>query len=161
MRNWHDDKAKMSDSCFFAMETVSFLSMKPVDVSRDWRVVLGLAMLAIGAANWLVGRQRTEQYNGYVAALPENAAEQSYRSFDELGTADAVLEPFTDEERRVSYATARRDFYHATFLTGQALVICGAIVTCLGFLGLIKRDASHVTARRLDLRSLGQGPPAV
>ena len=62
------------------METVSFGLMKPVDVSREWRVVLGLAMVVIGAANWLVGRERTEQYNGYVAAVPDNAAEQSYRS---------------------------------------------------------------------------------
>jgi len=86
----------------------------------------------------------------------------STRSFDELGAgADAVLEPFTAEQRRVSYATARMDFYHATFITGEALVIGGAIVICLGFLGLIKRDASHATARRLDLRALGEGPPAV
>jgi hypothetical protein len=133
--------------------------MKLVDVSREWRVVLGLAMVVIGAANWLVGRQRTQQYNGYIAAVPDNAAEQAYRSFDELGTAEAVLEPFTDEQRRVSYATARRDFYHATYLTGEALVMCGAIVICLGFLGLIRRDASYATARRLDLRSLGEGPP--
>jgi len=136
--------------------------MKLADVSREWRVVLGLAMVVIGSANWLVGRQRTQQYRGYIAAVPDSTAEQAYRSFDELGTgAEAVLEPFTAEQRRVSYATARMDFYHATFMTGEALVIGGAIVICLGFLGLIKRDASRATALRLDVRSLGKGPPAV
>ncbi|MGO9268565.1 MAG: hypothetical protein ACLQBA_27380 [Candidatus Binataceae bacterium] len=136
--------------------------MKLAQVSREWRVVLGLAMVVIGTANWFVGRQRTQQYSGIIAAVPDSAAEQAYRSFDELGAgADAVLEPFTAEQRRVSYATARMDFYHATFITGEALVIGGAIVICLGFLGLIKRDASHATARRLDLRALGEGPPAV
>ena len=34
-----------------------------------------------------------------------------------------VLAPFTNAQRKVSYATARMDFYHATFLTGQALVL--------------------------------------
>ena len=136
--------------------------MKLAQVSREWRVVLGLAMVVIGIANWTVGRQRTEQYSGFIAAVPDSTAEQAYRSFDELGAgAEAVLEPFTAAQRRVSYATARMDFYHATFLTGEALVIGGAIVICLGFLGLIKRDASQAIARRLDPRALGEGPPAV
>lgn len=134
--------------------------MKLADVSREWRVLLGLGMAVIGSANWLVGRTRTEQYSAYIAAMPDRGAEESYRSFDELGTgADAVLEPFTAEQRRAAYATARMDFYHATYMTGEALVIGGALVICLGFLSLIRRDASR--ALRLDVRSLGAGPPAV
>ncbi len=137
--------------------------MKLADVSREWRVALGLAMVVIGAANWLVGRQRTQQYSSLIATLSGSTAEQAYRSFDELGTGAeaAVLEPFTAEQRRVSYATARMDFYHATFMTGEALVIAGAIVICLGFLSLIKRDATRAAALRLSVRALGEGPPAV
>jgi hypothetical protein len=137
--------------------------MKLREATGEWRAMLGLALVLIGTANWLVGRYRTEQYGRLVAAaVPDNSAEQAYRSFDELGAgADAVLEPFTADQRRVSYATARMDFYHATFITGEALVIIGSIMICLGFLSLIRRDASRAAALRFDLRSLGQGPPTV
>lgn len=135
--------------------------MKLEDVSRDWRVVLGLSLILIGVANWVVGRHRTRQYSGIVAAQPDPAANESYRSFDELDNGvDAVLEPFTEEQRRVSYATARMDFYHVTFMTGYAMVIAGLVVTFFGFLGLIRRDASRAVGR-MTIRTLGEGPPFV
>src|SRR4029077_366673 len=109
--------------------------MKLPDVYRDWRIVFGLALVLLGAGNWIVGRERTEQYSKIIADQSDTAAEQAYRSFVELdSSAGAVLEPFNSDQRRVSYATARMDFYHATFLTGQALVVIGLILTFLGFL---------------------------
>src|SRR5216684_2968386 len=135
--------------------------MKLGDVSREWRVMLGLALVLIGVANWLVGRQRTRQYSSIVAAQPDPSANESYRSFEELDSGvDAVLKPFTDEQRHVSYATARMDFYHATFMTGYAMVIGGLIVTFFGFLGLIRRDALRAGGR-VTIRTLGTGPPSV
>jgi hypothetical protein len=133
--------------------------MKIPEITRDWRVILGLALILLGVANWMVGRRRTEQYNAIVAAQPASVAEHSYRSFDELDAgAEAVLEPFSDAQRRVYYATARMDFYHATFMTGYVLVILGLVVTFLGFRGLIRHDASQAV-RRLSIRALGEGPP--
>jgi hypothetical protein len=133
--------------------------MKIVEVTRDWRVVLGLALVAVGVGNWTVGRARTEQYSAIVAAQPAPSAAQSYRSFDELDAgADAVLEPFSDAQRRVYYASARMDFYHATFMTGYILAIVGLIVTFIGFRGLIRRDASGA-ARRLTIRARSEDPP--
>ena len=132
--------------------------MTPADVSHDWRVALGLGLVLIGVANWLVGRHRTRQYDGIVAAQPATAADDSYRSFDELGGgADAVLKPLTEEQRRVSYATARMDFYHATYMTGYGLVIGGLIVTFIGFLRLIRRDARRAAARA-TIRAIARGP---
>jgi hypothetical protein len=132
--------------------------MKLPEITRDWRVILGLALILVGVANWVVGRRRTEQYSAIVAAQPASATERSYRSFDELDAgAEAVLEPLSDVQRRVYYATARMDFYHATFMTGYALVIMGLIVTFLGFRGLIRRDASQAV-RRLNIRAPGEGP---
>jgi hypothetical protein len=122
--------------------------MKLPDVYRDWRVVFGLALILLGAGNWIVGRERTEQYSKIIAAQSDTSADQAYRSFDELDSG-AVLEPFNSEQRRVSYATARMDFYHATFLTGQALVVIGLVLTFLGFLSIIQRDARHAM-RRID-----------
>jgi len=122
--------------------------MKLPDMYRDWRVLLGFALILLGSGNWLVGRLRTEQYSQLIASEPNTNTGQAYRSFDELNSgAEAVLAPLTAEQRRVSYATARMDFYHATFLTGYALVLVGVLVTCLGFLGLIRTDARRATGR--------------
>lgn len=135
--------------------------MKILETTRDWRVALGLALILVGTANWIVGRRRTEQYNAIVAAQPAAPAEQSYRSFEELDSgAEGVLEPFSDAQQRVYYASARMDFYHATFMTGYVLVIAGLIATFLGFRSLIRHDASRVS-RQLSIRALGEGPPTV
>ena len=126
--------------------------MKLPDVYRDWRVVLGIAVMLLGSGNWIVGRVKAGEYMHIIASQPDTSADQAYRSFDELDAgANAVLEPFTAEQRRLSYATARMDFYHATFLTGYALVMVGLVLTCMGFLGVIRRDARRVVGR-INLR---------
>ena len=119
--------------------------MKLPDAYHDWRVVLGVALILLGSGNWMVGRLRTQQYSQIIASARPASPDDAYRSFDDLdSTANAVLEPFTDDQRRVSYATARMDFYHATFLTGYVLVMTGLVVTFFGFLGLIRRDTRRV-----------------
>lgn len=62
----------------------------------------------------------------------------------------AFCKPFTEEEARVSYATARMDFYHATFLSGQAMVIVGLVVTLIGFINVIQRDTRRSIRRISD-----------
>ena len=123
--------------------------MKLPDVYSDWRVVGGLALIVLGAVNWEIGRARTQEYSRIVVGHAAVAADEAYRSFDELDprTDSAVLAPFTDAQRKVSYATARMDFYHATFLTGQALVLAGVVLTLLGFIVIIQRDNRHVHSR--------------
>lgn len=127
--------------------------MKPPDIYRDWRVLFGVALIVLGAGNWIVGWQRTQEYETIIAAQahpPTAASEAVNRAFDELNAADAdaaVLEPFNREQSRVSYASARMDFYHATFLTGQVLVIIGVALTLLGFIGLIRGDALRTYER--------------
>jgi hypothetical protein len=122
--------------------------MKMPDMYHNWRVVLGIALILLGAGNWTVGRLKTQQYSDLISSQRSTAADQAYRSFDELDSgANAVLEPLTAEQRRVSYATARMDFYHAAFLTGYALVLAGLLLTFIGFLGLIRNDADRTAAR--------------
>ncbi|HVA39551.1 MAG TPA: hypothetical protein VNF49_02720 [Candidatus Binataceae bacterium] len=134
--------------------------MKLPDVYTDWRIMAGLALIVLGAVNWVVGLDRTQEYSRIVARTPDVAADEAYRSFDELDprTDGAVLAPFTTEQRRVSYATARMDFYHATFLTGQALVLAGVVLTLVGFIVIIQRDSRHAN-RRLRARPSGPAPP--
>ncbi len=134
-------------------------AMKLPDLYTDWRVMAGMALMVLGAANWVVGLNRTHEYSRIIAKAPEIAADQAYRSFDELDphSDGAVLAPFTNQQRRVSYATARMDFYHAAFLTGQALVMTGVALTLLGFIIAIRRD--HRRAHhRLRARRGGDGP---
>ena len=134
--------------------------MKLPDVYTDWRVVTGLALIVLGAVNWEIGRARTQEYSRVVIGHATVAADEAYRSFDELDphTDSAVLAPFTDAQRQVSYATARMDFYHATFLTGQALVLVGVALTLLGFILIIQRDNRHVH-RRVRTTLGGNAPP--
>ena len=104
----------------------------------------------LGAANWIIGVERTQIYSRMIVAHQQPAAATDYRSFDELDEGAAVLEPLTAEQRQASYATARMDFYHATFLTGYVLVLAGLLLTFLGFVALIRNDARQATARITD-----------
>jgi hypothetical protein len=117
--------------------------MKLPDLYTDWKAVAGLALVILGAGNWFIGLNRTRQYSQMTAAAAHAAAATDYRSFDELdaGTGPAVIEPLTPRERQLSYTTARMDFYHATFLTGQVLVLVGVLLTLIGFISVIQRDA--------------------
>jgi hypothetical protein len=127
--------------------------MKIPDVYRDWRIMFGLALMLLGAGNWVVGWQKTQLYGQLIASGARHRADATAPGFDELETgASDVLKPFTTPERQVSYARARMDFYHATFLTGQVITVTGLIVMLLGFLSIIRRDTRR-TIRRVAVRS--------
>ena len=122
--------------------------MKPQDLYRDWRIMAGLAIVLLGAGNWAVGLHKTQQAIQMIAQTHVRPG-SDYRSFDEVDAAGPVLKPFSEEEARVSYATARMDFYHVIFLTGQAMVIAGLLVMLVGFINVIQRDTRR-TLRRLS-----------
>jgi len=117
--------------------------VKPPDLYSDGWLIAGLILMLLGAGNWLVGLTKTEQYSRTLARASQSGFDQSYLSFDELDdrSDSAVLAPLTQQERNVSYANARMDFYHATFLTGQILFALGLLVAVIAFLGAIRRDA--------------------
>ncbi len=125
--------------------------MKMPDLYHNWRVMFGVALILLGISNWLVGRLGTEHYGELISSERSTTPDQAYRSFDELDAGSvAVLAPLTAEQRRVSYETARMDFYHATFLTGYVLVLAGLLLTFRGFVGLIRNDARRTAARITD-----------
>ncbi|MGH7812859.1 MAG: hypothetical protein ACREQI_02500 [Candidatus Binataceae bacterium] len=127
--------------------------MKLPDIYTDWKVVLGAALIVLGAGNWIIGVQRTELYSRTVMAAGQSPSPADYRNFDDLDeeAGGAVLRPLTTGHDRVSYATARMDFYHAAFLAGRAMVLAGVLVTLFGFIGVIQTDT------RRALR--GSAPP--
>jgi hypothetical protein len=124
--------------------------VKLPDVYRDWRIMAGLMLVALGAGNWIIGLNKTRVANQMIAQAANTSPSTDYRSFDEVDSAAGVLQPFTDEEARVSYATARMDFYHVTFLSGQAMVIVGLVVTLIGFINVIQRDTRRSIRRISD-----------
>jgi uncharacterized membrane protein len=124
--------------------------VKLPDVYKDWRIMAGLMLVVLGAGNWIVGLTKTRDASLMIAQAAHTAPSSDYRSFDEVDSAAGVLTPFTEEEARVSYATARMDFYHVTFLTGQVMVIVGLILTFIGFINVIQRDTRRSMRRLSD-----------
>ncbi len=135
--------------------------MKLPDIYTDWKIVVGLGLIMLGAANWIIGVQRTQIYSRMIVAhqQPSAAAATDYRSFDELDEGAAVLEPLTAQQRQASYATARMDFYHAAFLAGRVMVLLGLIVTLLGFISVIQQDSRRAFRRPDDDAHLTRGLP--
>jgi multisubunit Na+/H+ antiporter MnhG subunit len=130
------------------------------DVYTDWRVVFGVALLVLGIGNWVVGWEKVQQYAQIAAteSKTDSRGEESYHSFDELGSdPDGALAPLTAEQREVSFARARMDFYHATFMTGRFLVSFGLVFSCIGFLSLIRKDTRRAVTR-LNLRVKAEEP---
>src|SRR5580700_1460255 len=136
--------------------------MKLPDIYTDWKIVVGLGLMILGAANWVIGVERTQIYSRMIVAHQQPAAAATdYRSFDELdaGAGGAVLEPLTAEQRQASYATARMDFYHAAFLAGRAMVLLGLLITLLGFISVIQQDSRRAFRRPEGDASLPRGLP--
>jgi len=124
--------------------------VKLPDVYRDWRIMAGLMLVLLGAGNWIIGLSKTRAAGQMIAQAAHTSPSSDYRSFDEVDSAGAVLQPFTEEGARVSYATARMDFYHVTFLTGQAMVIVGLVLSLIGFINVIQRDTRRSIRRLAD-----------
>ncbi|MGA7870321.1 MAG: hypothetical protein WCA22_05420 [Candidatus Binatus sp.] len=137
--------------------------MKLPDIYTDWKIVIGLGLILLGAANWIIGVERTQIYSRIIVAHEQQpaAAATDYRSFDELdaGAGGAVLEPLTAEQRQASYATARMDFYHAAFLAGRAMVLLGLLLTLLGFISVIQQDSRRAFRRPEEDAPLPRGLP--
>ena len=135
--------------------------MKLPDIYTDWKIVVGLGLIVLGAGNWIIGLQRTQLYSRMIVAhqQPSAATATDYRSFDELDEGAAVLEPLTAEQRQASYATARMDFYHAAFLTGRVIVLLGVLLTLLGFISVIQQDSRRAFRRPEDDAPIPRGLP--
>jgi hypothetical protein len=135
--------------------------MKLPDIYTDWKIVVGLGLIMLGAANWIIGVERTQIYSRMIVAHQQPSAATDYRSFDELdaGAGGAVLEPLTAQQRQASYATARMDFYHAAFLAGRVMVLLGVVVTLLGFISVIQQDSRRAFRRPEDDAHLPRGLP--
>jgi hypothetical protein len=93
--------------------------------------------MAIGAADWTIGLARSQHFVHLLAGTRRIDAEKAYRHFEELdaGAGSAVLAPLSAEQKRVSYATARLDFYHAMLWAGEGMVLAGLFFALVG-LGL-------------------------
>lgn len=134
--------------------------MKLPDLYTDWKIVVGLGLVMLGAADWILGVERTQIYSRMIIAHQHPAdAATDYRSFDELDEGAAVLAPLTAEQRQASYATARMDFYHAAFLAGRAMVLIGLLITLLGFITVIQQDSRRAFRRPEDDPHLPRGLP--
>ncbi len=146
---WMARKIRRATALFVHLAcSIVIAHMKLPDLYGDWRVIVGVVLILLGAGNWVVGLNGIVQYRGLVAAATRPNAEL-YRNFDELDarTDGAVLAPLNQEERTVSYAAAQMDFYHAVYLTGCILFALGLMVALMAFIGAIRRDAREAVYR--------------
>src|SRR5467141_1454021 len=67
--------------------------MKLPDVYTDWKIVIGVALILLGTANWVIGIARTQTYSRMVAARAHPAAATDYYSFDELDAGAGGADP--------------------------------------------------------------------
>lgn len=127
--------------------------MKIRDVYGDWRILIAVVLLALGTGNWLVGLNGIEQYSVIIRAA-QGGGVTDYRNLDELdpATGSAVLAPLTVEQRKVSFARAHLDFYHAVYVTGRILFGVGLIIFFFAMVAAIRRDSRRMAKRAAALR---------
>jgi hypothetical protein len=120
-----------------------FKIVKTRALYRDWRLVVGVVLVILGVGNWSVGFIGTEQYRQSPNLVPQTAAEDVSSSFEGLDDSSnqAVLTPLTKRQRKVSFNSAQMDFFHAVFVVGEAIFVCGLVTTLLALLSAFRRDA--------------------
>ncbi len=138
--------------CFSPRRTLCSSLVKVRQLYTDGWLVAGVILMLLGAGNCLVGLTNAEQYRRMLGVVSQSGADQSYLSFDEFDELDAhadlaALAPLTEEERKVSYATAHLDFYHAAFLTGRVIFAVGLAMTLLAFIAALRRDTRRAIRR--------------
>jgi len=106
----------------------------------------GVALLALGVGNALIGSRKLVQYQAVVA----EGRERGYFPSDE--TTNQILRPLDDEGERYNIGRARVDLYHVVLSGGLLMIALGAILTIVAWVRIRLRG-------RHDSAGLGQPPP--
>jgi hypothetical protein len=69
--------------------------VKLPDVYKDWRIMAGVMLVVLGAGNWIIGWNKARAASQMIAEATHTSPRSDYRSFDEVDSAGAVLQPFT------------------------------------------------------------------
>ncbi len=87
--------------------------------------LVGMALLLLGSANWLMGRSKMKEYE----AVLQNAIAIDGPSIAEpfRGTA-TILEPATDARFLYESASIKRDYYRVVKRGGRFLTVLGTIL---------------------------------
>ena len=87
----------------------------------------GVALLALGVGNALIGSRKLVQYQAVVA---EGQA-RGYFPDDE--TTNRILRPLDDEGERYNIGRAKVDLYHVVLSGGLLMITLGAILTIIAW----------------------------
>ena len=129
--------------------------MKPRDFYSSYLLVAGLVCLFLGIGNWIVGAVESGKYQRLLYKTARTGLEESYRNFQELDHQknEEVLRRINEDREKYNAARVKLNFFYVVLSGGRWLLIIGMILTVVGIIRLIRRDAQIQISRLGSLRS--------
>ncbi len=106
--------------------------------------VVGVVLVLLGAANWIVGAVQAAHYRAMVEAGSKTGLEDSYRSFRELTPRKnrEVLSRIHEEREKYDAARVKMDFFHVVLKGGLLFFLVGLGLTFSALFKIVRRDAA-------------------
>lgn len=126
--------------------------MKARDVYSSYLLMAGIACLFLGIGNWIVGAVESAKYQSLLHKTAQTGLEESYRSFQELDHQknEEVLRRINEDREKYNAARVKLNFFYVVLTGGRWLLIIGTVLTVVGVIRLIRRDA-QMKIRRLGI----------
>jgi len=124
--------------------------VKVRDFYSSYVLISGLVCLFLGIGNWVVGAVESGKYQSLLYKTAQTGLEDSYRSFQELDHQknEEVLRRINEDREKYNAARVKLNFFYVVLTGGRWLLIIGTILTVVGMIRLIRRDA-HIKISRL------------
>jgi len=130
--------------------------MKVRELYSSYLLMSGIVCLFLGIGNWIVGAVEGGRYQNLLYKTAQTGLEDSYRSFQELDHQknEEVLRRINENREKYNAARVKLNFFYVVLTGGRWLLIIGTVLTVVGMIRLIRRDAEIRISR---LGSFGAG----
>ena len=118
--------------------------MKPRELYSSWLMIAGVVCLVMGIGNWIIGVIETAKYQTLLYKTARTGLEENYRKFQELDHQknEEVLRRINEDREKFNGARVKLNFFHVVLAGGRLLFFCGAVMSLVALVRLIRRDAS-------------------
>ena len=123
--------------------------MKARDFYSSYLLIAGIVCLFLGIGNWIVGAVESGKYQNLLYKTAQTGLEDSYRSFQELDHQknEEVLRRINEDREKYNAARVKLNFFYVVLTGGRWLLIIGMVLTVVGMIRLIRRDAQRRISR--------------